>query len=198
MHRLATTHPRGSTRGAPRGVAMGHRVHAGHRATETATQSAGRVASIQIGTGRKVGSERIVMETSRRCRNDCAYPFDQGTSSVRDTRTLFTYWPGATEGRGGVDGPQDDRQIRLQAVRSRWRHANMCTDGGGHTKGHPGQREEGAWVPQTFLHGCCQAASALEGGGFDPGHDGQDRPGGRNEGQSGVRGLMHATIPPTA
>ena len=41
---------------------MGHRVHAGHRATETATQWAGSVASIRIGTGRRVGSERIVKE----------------------------------------------------------------------------------------------------------------------------------------
>ena len=191
-------HERSSTSGVARGVAMGHRVHAGHRATETATQWAGRVASIQIGTGRRVGSERIVVERSRRCRKECGYPFDQGTSSVRDTRTPFIAWPGATEGRGGVDGPQEDRQIRQQAVRSRWRHANRCTDGGGHTKGHPGQREIGAWVPRTFLHDCCQAGSALERGGFDPGHDGQDRPGGRNEGQSGVRGLMHATIPTTA
>ena len=190
-------HERSSTSGVPRGVAMGHRVHAGHRATETATQWAGRVASIQIGTGRRVGSERIVVERSRRCRKECGYPFDQGTSSVRDTRTPFIAWPGATEGRGGVDGPQEDRQIRQQAVNLRWRHEKTCTDGGGHTKGHPRQREIGAWVPRTFLRDCCQAGSTLERGGFDPGPDGQDRPGGRNRGQSGVRGLMHATIPTT-
>ena len=80
--RFATTHPRGSTRGVPREGPMGHRVHAGRRATETATEWAGSVVPLRIGTGRRVGSERIVMERPRRCRNDCGNPFDQGTSSV--------------------------------------------------------------------------------------------------------------------